>query len=40
MAIFKEGGGFVFTQVHNILPEVPLANVLAMYEAYQEAAAY
>jgi len=27
------GGGFVFTQVHNIQPDVPPENVLAMYEA-------
>jgi uroporphyrinogen decarboxylase len=27
------GGGFVFAQVHNIQPQVPMENVLAMYEA-------
>ena len=27
------GGGFVFQQVHNILADVPPANVLAMFEA-------
>ncbi|MCC7355361.1 MAG: hypothetical protein IT330_16585 [Anaerolineae bacterium] len=27
-----EGGGFVFSNCHNIQPEVPLANVLAMFE--------
>ena len=27
------GGGFVFTQVHNIQPDVPPENILAMYEA-------
>lgn len=26
------GGGFVFCQVHNIQPDVPLENILAMYE--------
>ena len=40
MDIFKTNGGFVFAQVHNIMPEVPLENVLAMYEAYREFAAY
>jgi uroporphyrinogen decarboxylase len=30
--IFAPGGGFVFNQVHNILAEVPPANVVAMYE--------
>lgn len=31
--IFKKGGGFVFQQVHNILANVPPANVTAMFEA-------
>jgi uroporphyrinogen decarboxylase len=31
--IFKKGGGFVFQQVHNILANVPPANVAAMFEA-------
>ncbi len=26
------GGGFVFCQVHNIQPDVPLENILAMYD--------
>ncbi len=30
------GGGFVFTQVHNILPDVPPENMMAMYEAVWE----
>ncbi len=34
--IFAPGGGFIFNQVHNILSEVPPANVAAMYEAAQE----
>jgi uroporphyrinogen decarboxylase len=37
---FKPGGGYVFAQVHNIVPGVPLDNILAMYEAYRECAAY
>ncbi len=40
MEIFKKNGGFVFTQVHNIMPGVPIENVIAMYEAYAENAAY
>ncbi|MBU0714604.1 MAG: methyltransferase [Verrucomicrobia bacterium] len=36
MADFAPGGGFVFTQVHNIQPDVPSANILAMLEAFQE----
>jgi len=27
------GGGFVFTQVHNVQPDVPPENVLAMLDA-------
>lgn len=34
------GGGFVFTQVHNIQPNVPAANVVAMLEAAAEYGAY
>ncbi|UCF37343.1 MAG: methyltransferase [Acidobacteriota bacterium] len=29
----RPGGGFVFQQVHNILPEVPPENVIALFEA-------
>jgi len=31
--VFGPGGGFVFAQVHNILPDVPPENVVAMYQA-------
>lgn len=34
--IFSEGGGFVFTTVHNILPDVPPQNIIAMLEALEE----
>lgn len=30
------GGGFVFNTVHNILPDVPPANIIAMFEAIDE----
>lgn len=30
---FSPGGGFVFCQVHNIQPRVPVGNIMAMYEA-------
>jgi uroporphyrinogen decarboxylase len=33
---FAPGGGFVFNTVHNILPDVPPENVVAMYEAVAE----
>jgi uroporphyrinogen decarboxylase len=31
--IWRPGGGFVFQQVHNILADVPPANIVAMYES-------
>lgn len=34
--IFAPGGGFVFNTVHNILPEVPPENIIAMFEAIRE----
>ncbi len=34
--VFAPGGGFVFNTVHNILPEVPPENVIAMFEAIDE----
>ena len=33
---FAPGGGFVFNAVHNILPDVPPENVVAMFEAVAE----
>ena len=31
--IWRPDGGFVFQQVHNILADVPPANIVAMYES-------
>jgi len=31
--ILRPGGGFVFQQVHNILANVPPANIIAMLDA-------
>ena len=31
--IFAPGGGFVFAAIHNILPEVPPENIVAMFDA-------
>jgi uroporphyrinogen decarboxylase len=31
--IMREGGGFVFQQVHNILADVPPQNIVAMFDA-------
>jgi len=38
--VLKRGGGYVFSQVHNIQPEVPIENILAMYDAYQNYSSY
>jgi hypothetical protein len=34
--IFSRGGSCVFTTVHNILPDVPPENILAMYETVDD----
>jgi uroporphyrinogen decarboxylase len=36
MGILAPGGGFVFTQVHNIQAKVPAENVVAMLDAAYE----
>ena len=36
LEIFTPGGGFVFNTVHNILPDVPPENIVAMYDAVAE----
>jgi uroporphyrinogen decarboxylase len=36
MGILSPGGGFIFQQVHNILADVPVENVIAMFEAVSE----
>jgi uroporphyrinogen decarboxylase len=36
LSVFAPGGGFVFNTVHNILPEVPPANIVAMFDAIEE----
>jgi uroporphyrinogen decarboxylase len=34
--IFAPGGGFVFNTVHNIMPDVPPENIMAMFAAIDE----
>ena len=34
--ILSPGGGFIFNTVHNILPDVPSENIVAMFEAIDE----
>ena len=36
LGILAPGGGFVFNTVHNILPEVPPENIVAIFEAIKE----
>jgi uroporphyrinogen decarboxylase len=36
LEILSKGGGFVFNTVHNILPEVPPENIVAMFDAVKE----
>ncbi|MHB8524115.1 MAG: uroporphyrinogen decarboxylase family protein [Limisphaerales bacterium] len=36
MKIWSPGGGYVFQQVHNIMADVPSANVVAMFDAVNE----
>ena len=35
--IFSEGGGYVFNTIHNILSNVPVENILAMFRAVNDA---
>lgn len=34
--IFSQGGGFVFCQIHNIQANVPVENILALFETVRE----
>ena len=36
LAIIKPGGGYVFNQIHNIQPNVPAENIIAMLDAAYE----
>ncbi|MFX0180551.1 MAG: uroporphyrinogen decarboxylase family protein [Candidatus Hodarchaeota archaeon] len=36
LEIFAPGGGYVWNTVHNILPDVPPKNIVAMFEAIEE----
>jgi uroporphyrinogen decarboxylase len=40
IADLREGGGFVFAAVHNVQPNVPPANLVAMWETWREEASY
>lgn len=36
LEILSPEGGFVFQQIHNILPEVPVENILAMFSSIKD----
>ena len=36
LEIMSKGGGFIFNTVHNILPDVPPENIVAMFNAVKE----
>lgn len=36
LEIFSEGGGYVFTSIHNVVAKVPPENLVAMYNAVKE----
>jgi hypothetical protein len=38
--IFGPGGGFVFNTIHNVQPQTPVENLLALYEAAREFGTY
>ena len=38
--IFAPGGGFVFSAIHNIQPNTPVENILAMFEAVEQEGVY
>jgi len=40
IADLRAGGGFVFAAVHNVQPNVPPANLVAMWEAWREDASH
>ncbi len=40
MNIFKKNGGFIWTQVHNIQCNVPVENIVSMYDAAYRYGAY
>ena len=36
LEVFSKGGGYVFTSIHNIMPDVPPENIMAMFETVME----
>ncbi len=40
LEIFGKDGGYVFNQIHNVVSNIPVENVIAMYDAAYEFGAY
>jgi uroporphyrinogen decarboxylase len=40
MQIFKPGGGYVFNSIHNIQSDIPVENMIALWDAAKEVRAY
>ena len=40
MEVGKPGGGFIISTAHNIQPDTPTENILALFEAYKEFGGY
>jgi uroporphyrinogen decarboxylase len=40
ISIFSPGGGFIFNPIHNIQDDVPVENLIAMYETVHEYGVY
>jgi hypothetical protein len=40
LRVFSPGGGFVFNSIHNIQPQIPVGNVLALYSTFRECSSY
>ncbi len=40
MEVGKPGGGFIISTAHNIQPDTPLENIIALFEAYREFGSY
>lgn len=38
--IYAPGGGYILAPSHNIEPDIPVENIVAMYEAAQEYGKY
>lgn len=36
LEVLSKGGGFVFNPIHNVMPEVPPQNIIAMFNAVKE----